>query len=171
MSPKMKKEKLHNITNLGFKAPKGYFETFDDIVFEKINTKQHLNNINATGYNVPKDYFDTLETRVLNKIEEQKNTPVLQLPTKKHMYYITGVAASILLLIGIFITNNNTDQLSIEMVETYFENSDFNTYELAELLSDANLLEDDFTITETNYNEGNLEDYLLENSDIEFILD
>ena len=56
------------------------------------------------------------------------------------------------------------------MVENYFQDSDLDSYELAQLLSDAELLEDDFVITETEYNEENLEAYLLDNSDIEQLL-
>jgi hypothetical protein len=71
----------------------------------------------------------------------------------------------------VIINIEKPDELTGEMVEAYFENSGLDTYDLAQLLSDADILEDDFTIIETNYNEDNLEDYLLENADIETILE
>ena len=41
------------------------------------------------------------------------------------------------------------------MVEVYFQDSDLDSYELADLLSNVELLEDDFIISETNYNDDN----------------
>ena len=61
--------------------------------------------------------------------------------------------------------------LSAEIVEAYFQDSDLDSYQLAQLLSDADLLEDDFTIAQTTYNEDNLETYLLENADLESFLE
>ena len=42
---------------------------------------------------------------------------------------------------------------------------------LAELLLDSDLLEDDFVITETSFEEDNLESYLLDNSEIDLIIE
>jgi hypothetical protein len=167
----MKKENLHNITSSGFKTPTDYFETFDENLIEKINAQNSIKNIENTGFKVPQDYFDTVEDSILNTLKTKDETPVISLKSRKSFYYIAGIAASLFIMFAVFVNTNTTEELSIEMVETYFENEDFNTYELAQLLADTNVLDDDFTITETNYNEENLEEYLLENTDIEFILD
>ena len=90
--------------------------------------------------------------------------------SRKKVYYISGIAASLLLMLAVF-NGSATDEFSVEMVENYFAESSLDSYELAELLSDANILEYDFTITEINNTEKILEDYLLENADIEAIIE
>lgn len=167
----MKKDKLNTIKSSGFKAPKDYFETFDDDLLEKINTKQSIKHVQTSGFSIPDAYFDTVEDSILNKLKTKDETPVISLKSRKSLYYIASIAASLFIMFAVFINTNTTDDLSIEMVETYFENENYNTYELAQLLSDTNFLDDDFTIVESNYNEDNIEAYLLENTDIEFIID
>ena len=139
---------------------------------------ERLNNepsfaIEDSGFEVPKNYFNTVENNVLSKLNSEKESTVVSLFSRKRLYYISGIAASLLLLVAIFINNSNiTKELSVEMVQDYFIESDLDTYELAELLDDANILEDDFKLTEeTIFNEDNLEDYLIENADIEAILE
>ena len=164
----MKKEKLHNIKSNGFKTPENYFDSIEDKFFERLKFEENIEGVNDSGFTAPEDYFDTLEDKILSKLEDK---PVVKLNSRKNFYYIAGIAASLLLLFAIFLNNNDTTQeLSAEMVETYFENSDLDSYELAELLVNADILEEDFTIVETEYKEENLESYLLENTDIETIL-
>lgn len=164
----MKKEKLHNIKSSGFKTPKNYFNAYNDKLFERLNIKENIEGVTDSGFTTPKDYFETLDDKILSNLEDK---PVVRLNTRKTLYYVAGIAASLILLFAIFINNGNkTQELSAEMVETYFENSDLDSYELAELLVEADILEEDFTIVETEYKEENLESYLLENTDIETIL-
>ncbi|APY09352.1 hypothetical protein BWZ20_14020 [Winogradskyella sp. J14-2] len=164
----MKKEKLHNIKSSGFKTPENYFDAFDDKLFERLNIKENIEGITDSGFTTPKDYFETLDDKILSKLEDKL---VVRLHTRKTLYYVAGFAASLLLLIAIF-TNNGSEakELSAEMVETYLKNRNLDSYELAELLINADILEEDFTLVETEYNEENLESYLLENTDIETIL-
>ncbi len=167
----MKKDKLHNNKSSGFKTPNQYFESFEDKLFERLNQKESIKGIESTGYKVPKDFFDSIEDNIFDKLKTE-NKPVISLQSRKTFYYITGIAASLLLLFAIFInTEKSEESLSIEMVETYLENRDLNSYEIAQLLYDTDLLEDDFTIINTPYEEDNLESYLLDNSDIETILE
>lgn len=164
----MKKEKLHNINSNGFKTPDNYFQSFEDKLFERLNEKETNEGVNDSGFTIPKDYFESLDGKILNKIKEK---PVIKLNTRKVFYYVTGIAASLLLMVSIFMNGDDkTQELSAEMVETYFKNSDLDSYELAELLVNADILEEDFTLIETEYKEENLESYLLENTDIETIL-
>ncbi|MEF3078813.1 hypothetical protein [Winogradskyella poriferorum] len=164
----MKKEKLHNIKSNGFKTPENYFDSIEDKFFELLKFEENIEGVNDSGFTAPEGYFDTLEDKILSKLEDK---PVVKLNSRNKFYYIAGFAASLLLLFAIFLNNNDTTQeLSAEMVETYFENSDLDSYELAELLVNADILEEDFTIVETEYKEENLESYLLENTDIETIL-
>lgn len=167
----MKKDKLHNIKSTGFKTPDNYFDSLEDKLFERISEEKSIDGVKDTGYIVPEDYFDTVEDKVVGQLEASE-TPVVKLNTRKTFYYIAGIAASFMLLLAIFMNRgDNPEELSIEMVETYFEESDLDSYEIAQLLSDEDLLEDDFTIIKTPYEEDNLESYLLENTDIESYLE
>lgn len=166
----MKKDKLNNIKSTGYKVPDNYFETFDDKLFDHLSEKKSISGVESTGFKVPEDYFDSVESKVTSRLNED-NTPVVNLRTRKTFYYIAGIAASIVIMLAIFINRDTNEDISIEMVQTYLENRNLDSYELAELLSDANLLEEDFTITTTPYEEENLEDYLLENADIETYLE
>jgi hypothetical protein len=166
----MKNDKLHNIKSTGFKTPDNYFESFEDKLFERINNEASLKEVKDTGFKAPKDYFKSLDDKIFKKINKEEQ-PVIKLNTRKTLYYVAGIAASLILLLAIFIgKGTNTEEFSAEMVEAYFEDSDLDSYELAELLVDANMLEEDFTLTETEFSEDNLESYLLENTDIETIL-
>lgn len=164
----MKKDKLHSIKSNGFKTPDNYFQSFDNKLFECLNKEETIEGVNNSGFTAPKGYFESLDNKIFNKIEDK---PIVRLISRKALYYITGAAASLLILFAIFIdSNGKTQELSAEMVETYFKNSDLDGYELAELLVKADILEEDFTLIETEYKEENLESYLLENTDIETIL-
>lgn len=165
----MKNNKLHNIKNTGFKTPDDYFNSFEDKLMQQLRASEGLEDVNTPGFTVPKTYFDTVENDILNKLNN-KSTPVIQLTSRRPLYYIAGIAASLLLLLAIFINKTN-EEVTTEMVESYFENSDLDSYELAELLVETNILEDDFTITESQYNEAFLETYLLDNADLESILE
>lgn len=166
----MKKDKFNNITETGFKTPKNYFDSFEENLMDRLHKKEAISNFEDPGFTVPKGYFNTIDKKVFSKLEKQE-TPVIRLSSKKPLYYIAGIAASIILVLAIFINKPFEDEISVEMVEAYLEDRDLSSYELAELLSDSDLLEDDFIITETSFEEGNLESYLLENSEIELIIE
>ncbi|MDY2587741.1 hypothetical protein [Winogradskyella aquimaris] len=164
----MKKEKLHNIKSNGFKVPDNYFDTVEDAFFNRLNKKDSIEGIITTGFKTPEGYFDSVEHNIISKLNDK---PVISLYSRKALYYISGIAASLVLLFAIFINNdNNTEDISAEMVTTYFENSDLDSYELAELLAKAEIIDTDFKVMETDFNEEHLESYLLENTDIETIL-
>lgn len=167
----MKKNKLHNIKSTGFKIPDNYFESFDNKLFGRIGEKESIEGIETHGYKVPENYFDSVETKVFSKLNTE-DKPVVSLQSRKTFYYIAGIAAFLVLLVAVFFNTTATEEaLSAEMVEAYLENRDFDSYELAQLLSDVDLLEDDFTITQTTFNAENLETYLIDNADIETIFE
>lgn len=164
----MKEKKLEHIKSSGFKTPDNYFESLDAKLLARLSEKNSLEEIKSSGFNIPDNYFENLDNTILSQIGEDK--PIIALKSRETFYYIAGIAASIILLFAIFINNEPSVEISAEMVEAYFEDSDLNSYELAELLSEAELLEDDFIITETNFSEDNIEDYLIQYSDIEELL-
>ena len=166
----MKKNRLNNITETGFKTPNNYFDSLEENLMERLQATESISDVEKPGFIVPEGYFKSIDVEIFNTLEKEE-TPVISLLSRKPLYYIAGIAASIILILAIFINKPFEDEISIEMVETYLEDRDLSSYELAELLSDSNLLEDDFIITETSFEEDNLESYLLENSEIELIIE
>ncbi len=166
----MKKGNLHNINDPGFKTPENYFESFEENLMKKLEGTESIPNLNDPGFTVPKDYFNLVDDEIFNKLNKD-DTPVISLNSRKPLYYIAGIAASIVLILAIFINKPFEDEISVEMVEAYLEDRDLSSYELAELLLDSDLLEEDFVITETSFEEDNLESYLLENSEIDLIIE
>ncbi|MBT8244586.1 MAG: hypothetical protein HKP48_07355 [Winogradskyella sp.] len=167
----MKKNKLNSIKSTGFKTPKDYFESFDDKLIQSVVDNTLIKDIDTSGFKTPEGYFYTLEDNILKHLKLQNETPVISIFRRKSFYYVSGIAASLLFLFAIFISQPKTEELSADLVQNYLIETELNSYELAKLLVDANILEENFTIIETNYKEENLEDYLLENSDIESILE
>lgn len=167
----MKEDKLHNINNPGFKAPKDYFESFDQKLMQRLNDEKSIEGVSTTGFKAPDGYFDTLETDILNKIKAEKPKKVISLFSRKKWYYVSGIAASLLLLVAVFIKQDETVAFSEDIVVEYFADSDLDSYDLAELLVSAEIIDEDFSLEKTNYSEENLENYLLDNVDIESIIE
>ncbi len=166
----MKYENLNNIKKTGFKTPDNYFESIDETILEKIASQKKIQNIDDPGFKVPYNYFDNVDKTILSQLNSDEKTKVIALFNKKNLYYIAGLAASLLIFVAIFFNNTTNEELSVDVVESYLENRNLTSYELAQLLSEAEILDEDFTITETDFEEENLEAYLLENTDIESIL-
>ncbi|WP_411767052.1 hypothetical protein [Winogradskyella sp. A3E31] len=165
----MKKENL-NIKSTGFKVPKNYFEELDDKVLQKIKTEAVLPKAIKPGFKVPDSYFDTVDDTVFSKLN--KESKVISLVDWKRVSALSGIAAALLICAAIFFnTNSLEDELSVDLVESYFESQDLDTYELAQLLSDADFISEDLNLIETSFEEENIETYLLENSDIEYIIE
>ena len=168
----MKKENIHNITSTGFKTPDNYFESFEEQLLTRLNEKELISGSESSGYAVPKNYFDSIESNVLEKLKTKTEKPVINLNSRKTFYYIAGIAASLLLLFAVFLNNEQTEEaFTAEMAEAYFEDTDLSSYDLAQLLSDSDFSDEDFTIIETPYDEDNLETYLLNNTDFESIIE
>ncbi|NNE33139.1 MAG: hypothetical protein HKN40_12305 [Winogradskyella sp.] len=167
----MKKNKIHNISATGFKVPDNYFESFDAKLNERIKDQDLIEGIKTPGFTIPNNYFEGVDNQVFKKLQEEEK-PVIQLFNRRSYLVVASLAASIIFLFSIFINGESNDEsLSIDMVEAYLENRDLSSYELAQLLSDADLLEENFTIATPQYDQENLEDYLLENVDLEHFID
>lgn len=146
----MKKHKSHK-NNDGFKVPEGYFESFENKLFEKIasDTDSQLNPKMNSGFKVPEDYFATLEDTILQKIDDDKpKGKLISLQTRRNILYFSGIAAMIAIIISISIPKEsevNFDSIEIADIHAYFNEEDveLSTTEIAALL------DDDITYSET----------------------
>ena len=163
----MKQNKIHNIKETGFKVPKDYFNNLEDIILSDIKLKETLGD---SGFKAPEDYFNTLERKILDKVSEKDKSKVIPLFSKKNLIYISSIAAAVLLLfnLSIFEKDLTWDDLDINTVENYIINENIGTYEIASLLINEELKEEDFI----NYslNDEHLETYLMDNLDIEDLI-
>ncbi|MFD1163559.1 MULTISPECIES: hypothetical protein [Hwangdonia] len=167
----MKNKNLHNIKSSGFKTPDNYFESFDDELLAKLKTSNKLDGIKTTGFKVPNDYFETIDDTILNAVKNQRDTKVISLFTWKKVAYASAVAASIILMFNLVFNTSEEltfDSLETASIENYLAEEDFTSYELATLLTEEELNSEAFT--NTNITEDSLEDYLLDNADIEDLL-
>lgn len=165
----MCKNKLHNIKSTGFKTPSQYFESFDDKLFECLNEKDMLPEIETSGYTVPQNYFDAVEAQILNKLN-QEDKPVIKLNSRTVLYYALSMAASLVILFGLFF--NNKDVVSIDAIDTlalesYLYQEDYTNDELASLFKSND-------ISETNFIDLTISDEMLnqylENIDTEDLI-
>ncbi|WOD44301.1 hypothetical protein [Hwangdonia lutea] len=167
----MKNKNLHNMKSSGFKTPDNYFESFDDKLLAKLKAQNKLDDIKTTGFKVPNDYFETIDDAILSTVQNQKDTKVVSLFSWRKMAYASAVAASIILMFNLFFNTPEKltfDSLEIASIENYLAEEGFTTYELATLLTDEELNSEAFTNTQIT--EDSLEDYLLNNANIEDLL-
>ena len=131
-----------------------------------------LGNIKDSGFKTPDNYFEQVEDSVLVTLNKVKITKVVPLFSRRNVLYVSGIAAAIMIMFGIFLNKpSGIDSLDIEVVESYLEDQDLDTYDIASLLSAEDLEEDDFGIINDNVSEESLEDYLMDNANIEDIIE
>ena len=161
---------LNNIKETGFKTPDNYFDAVEDNIMDAIHQKNNLNQVKDSGFNIPKNYFDSLEDSIINKIEKEDTSKVIKLFNKRNLIYASSIAAAILILfnLSIFDEKITFDSLETQAVENYIINEGIDSYELAALLSEDELIEEDFI--KLNITDETLEDYLLDNLDLEDLI-
>ncbi len=150
-----------------FKTPKGYFDSFEDNLKDKI-LKETAAIPKGAGFGVPVSYFDEFQTKLSAKIREKENTTkVIPLnPYNKIMAIAASFAAIAVLVLSIDWNGNETlsfTDLANSDIEAYFEDNelDLSTDEIAEVLPMDGYELNDFV--EPQLNEENLLDYLNEN--------
>jgi len=167
------KSKLNNIKKTGFKTPKNYFQNLEDQIMDTIKLDNALKSIDDAGFKIPQGYLDTVEDLVLTKVTKTSNPKVISILNKQTLIYISGVAAAVLIMFNIFWNKTETtiDTLDAELVENYFIDQGINTFEIAALLTNDEEINIDIEIFDETFNNDSLEDYLLENMDLEDFID
>lgn len=154
----MNKDKKHK----GFNVPEGYFEKFEESLELRL-MEEALPKSN--GFKVPEGYFDTLEVKVMSSVTT-RDSKVVSIFKNRTMYYVAGIAASLLLIFTLTTRTERVENLadiSLSEVESYlaeYEN-DYDTYDIMALME-----EDDYneiTLDSDVISEESLEDYLFEN--------
>lgn len=155
----------------GFKTPSDYFNNLEDAVFDKLNAKSNLDSIDNPGFNVPNDYFTTIESKVMDTLKnDEKDTKVISLLSRRNILYMSGVAAAIILMFSVFVTKDKVtfDSIDTELVESYISTQNINSSDLAALWNETEF--SDIAFDDYEFLDETVEDYILENSDIEDLL-
>lgn len=166
----MKNKNLHNIKSTGFKIPEDYFGSLEDAVFSKMTEQKITSTVNTTGFKAPNDYFETLDAKIVSRVETQSTSKVIPLFNWKKVAYISGIAASLILAINVFSNSNplTFDDLETASIENYLIDQDLNSYDIAPFLGTADLSSENFV--ENTIQASEIEDYLLQNSNIEYLI-
>jgi hypothetical protein len=161
---------LNNIKETGFKTPDNYFDAIEDNIMDAIQQENSGDAAKETGFKTPEKYFDALEDVIINKIENDNSPKVIALFSKRNLIYASSIAAAILLLFNLSIFDKEDPWNSLEnlTLENYIIDEGIDTYELAALLSEDYLLEEDFI--QQNITDETLENYLLDNLDFEELI-
>ncbi len=164
---------LEDIQETGYVAPSSYFESLENRIISKLDNTIDLDEIKNTGFKTPDNYFENIEDTILTTLEDEKIVKVIPLFSRRNFLYISGIAAAILIMFSVFNRQDNfgIDSLDLEVVEAYLEEQNLDTYDIASLLTEEDLSEDDFGIINDNFSEESLEDYLIDNANLEDIIE
>src|SRR5690606_25316871 len=110
----MKPNSLHNIKQTGFKTPDAYFESFDDILLNQLKLDAQLNDKTASGFKTPEGYFESLDERILQQLHKEE-PKVITLSLWKKVAFVSGIAASLAILLTVF---NAKQDVTFESLET-----------------------------------------------------
>lgn len=160
----MKIQKLHTTKKTGFKVPKDYFYGLEDSI---INQAKLSEIIKSSGFKTPPVYFDSLEDKILAKTKQEPK--LIYLFTKQNLMYAASIAAVLILMLNVFWYNSNsTSTIELAEIELYLLQQDISEYELASLLTENDLITNNFI--DSYISEESIEAYLLENATIEDLI-
>ena len=143
----------------GFKVPKDYFESFEtDFIIEQ-DLKRTLKK---TGFKTPDTYFKQFEVR----LPKTAYTRTLQPLNKKITFYVSGIAASLVLLLMFSWPSENLQTISAEAIENYLIYEEIQSGEFASLLNSDEL--DD--LNPLSISSLEIETYIFENAALESLL-
>ena len=146
----------------GFKTPQDYFENFEAALLAKMEAEKLPKE---TGFTVPEGYFNELENKVLKRVSQDENeTKVVSLFSKKRVLGIVAIAASIALIVTLFNKPQaaSFEDLQATTIADYFSegNSDINSNDLIALLDDETITT--LTLETELTSEENIENYLMD---------
>lgn len=95
----MKKTRIEDIKETGFRVPDNYFKDFEDTLLAELKLKE---TVGKSGFKVPTGYFESLDESIFNAVTEKKQVKVMTLFSWKKVVYTTAIAASLILMFNVF---------------------------------------------------------------------
>jgi len=163
----MKNNKLNSIQSTGFKIPDDYLETFDELLLNKLKNSNPIQETKNSGFKVPEHYFETFDHRLAKAMDSEKEAKVIPLLSWKKLAYVSGLAASIILMVGLFNNNNNIPNfgdIETTLIENYIVEEEFTNEDIGSLLTNDLTLNN---FMDSHLIDSNLEDYILNNASVE----
>lgn len=167
----MKNKNLKEIKSPGYKTPQNYFESVDSTIFTKLKEDKIIARPDSNAFKVPTDYFETLDGRIWSSLNKENTGKTIQLFSWKKVAYISGIAASFVLALNVLFNDDDTvtfGNIDTASIETYLMNEDINAYDMAPYLNTNEFNSENFV--DTAINAADIEDYLLQNSDVERLI-
>lgn len=140
----MKKNGLPYRKDAGFKVPENYFSDLEARLMAQITSEEKDTGLpqSSSPFKVPDSYFEDFESRLNDRLDaEKKDIKVIPLFHKKHLSYLAGVAAVLVVIISSVVFNrsqnfdyNDLDVLAVEnyLLETFEYTSPEETHLLKE---------------------------------------
>lgn len=165
----MNSNNLHNIKQTGFKTPDAYFESFDELLLNQLTVDNHLKGETTAGFKTPEGYFESFDATVLKQLQKEE-PKVITLSLWKKVAFVSGIAASLAILLTVFNTNEDVTFESLETasIENYIYEEHMNTYDIASFVNEEDLVIENFVTTPIS--DESLESYLLDNTTIENLM-
>ncbi len=149
-------------------VPEGYFEGLEDQIMQAISGASVLDKNLSSGLKVPEGYLSSLEDTISK--QTTKETKVIPFFTKRNLLYVSSIAAAIIIMFSVFINAEETtfENIDVDLVEDYIIDQNIDSYQLASLLNDQELNNQDFI--DLDMFSDDAEDYLIDNTDIEELM-
>ncbi|WP_053971780.1 hypothetical protein [Mangrovimonas sp. ST2L15] len=162
----MELNKLHKTQNGPFKVPQNYFEELEEQVMDLVKLKSKISD---SGFQIPENYLEHFEFQV--PTHKNKQAPkVISLFNRKVIISTISIAASVLILMNLSIFQKNAvtfGDIDTLTLETYLLNQE-DKLQWETMVSDYDELSS--SILEQVVNDDQLEDYLLNATDIEDLI-
>src|SRR5690606_20715701 len=130
-------------------------------------SEMKLKNIGSSGFKLPEGYLESIDEKIFNRVSKKNEPKVINLFTKRHLIYVSSIAAAILLLFNLSLFENKGitfDSLETANIESYIMNAGIDSYEIGSLLSNDEIIEENFV--KHNFSDENIENYILNNVDV-----
>lgn len=149
----------------GLHLPEGYFNNFEDRMMLKV-MEDSLPRTN--GFKTPDGYFGQVEDRVMSQVSETGRPKIIPLFRNKTLLYVSGIAASLVLIISLVYglgSDQPLEDLPVTAIEEYIYEggTDIDSYDVMALLDEEDISE--IKLPSEVISEESLENYLLENID------
>ncbi|WP_159022992.1 hypothetical protein [Formosa sp. L2A11] len=157
---------LHNDKNTGFKIPKDYFTNLEDTILSEAKLQEKIPN---HGFKIPDNYFDGLEDQILTKLDAKPKVRTLNI---KPWAYAASIAACLALMFTLTFSKEQTHSISSinnDSLESFILNEEFNTSEMATLITDSDVFEND--ILNSTLSDASIDYYIESEVDLEDLLD
>lgn len=142
-----------------FKVPKDYFESF----YANFFIEQELKNkVQKTGFKTPDGYLNDFNV----SIPKTSKVTNLRKLNKKYSFYLSGIAAALILLFIFIMPKKDNEEVSLEILENYL----LSEVDHSDLLSNILTLDELNDLYILNVSSSEIENYLLQNASIETLL-